>query len=172
MTRRTYTEQQRQDALGRYEHDGLAAAARATRVPKSTIRTWAAAAGVRTFGTEQTRAANEVREVDLEARRQAIAVRLYDEADAALDAIARPVPVYAMTRDGLGTGLAPAANPADRQRLMTTAAIAIDKASLLTGEATERLEDTGGFDLEADLRAHQAREDELAHLRAVVNGAT
>lgn len=166
--RTTYTEQERADALGRYEHDGLAEAARATSVPKSTIRGWAAAAGIRTCGTEQTRAANEVRAVDLEARRQSLAVRLYDEADAALDAITRPVPVYGMTRDGLGTGLAPAANPADRQRLMTTAAIAVDKAQLLTGQATERLDDAGEYDLEGDLRAAQARDAELRRLRLVV----
>jgi hypothetical protein len=105
--------------------------------------------------------------VDLEARRAAIALRLYEEADAALDAITRPVPVYRVASDGLVVGMAPAVSPRDRQALLTTAAIAIDKASLLTGQATERLDELG-FDLEADLRAAQARDAELERLRALV----
>jgi len=172
VTARRYTDDQRRHALKLCADTPLGQAARETGIPKSTLGTWCRRAGVRTFAIEQTRAATEAREVDLEARRAAIALRLYDEADAALDAITRPVPVYGMTRDGLGTGLALAANPADRQRLMTTAAIAIDKASLLTGEATERLDDLGGLDLEAAMQEARAEKLELAHLRAAVNGVT
>ena len=43
--------------------------------------------------------------------------------------------MYGMAPDGLSIGLAAAANPADRQRLMTTAATAIDEAQLLTGQS-------------------------------------
>jgi hypothetical protein len=167
VTARRYTDDERQHALELCAVVPLGQAARETGIPKSTLGTWCRRAGVRTFATEQTREANQAREVDLEARRQGIALRLYDEADAALDAITKPVPVYGMTRDGLGTGLAPAVNPADRQRLMTIAAIALDKAQLLTGQAIGRLDDLGGLDLEAEAMQARAEKVELAELRAL-----
>lgn len=169
--RRTYTDLQRQDAVGLYERDGLAEAARATSVPKSTIRGWAAAAGVRTCGSEQTRAANEVRALGMEERRQNIAEALFTEVERSLADLDGPVAVYSMGRDGLGTGTAPRPNPKDRQARVVAVAVLLDKALLLTGQATERVDDTGEYDLEADLRAAQARDAELHRLRLVVGSS-
>lgn len=169
MTARRYTEQERADALALCADMPLGQAARQTRIPKSTLGTWCRRAGVRTFAVQQTREANEAREVGFEERRQNIAETLYAEVERSLADLDGPVAVYAMGRDGLGTGTAPQPNPKDRQARVVAVAVLLDKALLLTGQATERVDDTGEYDLEADLRAAQARDAELRHLRAVVH---
>ena len=48
MSRRVYTDEQREEALRLYADDGLAAAHNATGIPKQTIQSWAKRSGVRT----------------------------------------------------------------------------------------------------------------------------
>jgi hypothetical protein len=116
-------------------------------------------------------AAVERRGLDLEKRRQLFAANLLTAAEEALQALHQPVAVYRAAAEGIVVGEAPQPSPRDAQALLTGAAIAIDKAQLLTGQATERLDDLGEYDLEADLRKTQARDAELVELRRLVQDA-
>jgi len=168
VTARAYSQQEREDALALCADMPLGQAARQTGIPKSTLGTWCRRAGVRTFAVQQTREANEAREVGLEERRQNIAETLYAEVERSLAGLDGPVPVYAFTRDGLGTGTAPQPNPKDRQARVVAVAVLLDKALLLTGQATERHDLGDGIDLEAELQEARAEKLELERLRALV----
>jgi transposase-like protein len=165
MTRRTYSEELRRSALEVLEHDGLAEAAHATGVPKSTLRGWAAAAGIRTCGSEQTRAATEQKAADLEQRRADLAEALYGEAEKALRDLDAEVAVYRFGAEGVESGTAPRPNPRDRQAGIVGLAVLLDKALLLDGQATERVDTAPGVDLEAAVVEARAEKLELAELR-------
>lgn len=171
MTRHAFTATDRERALQDYDTLGPAECARRAGVPPSTLRSWASRAGLAAAASQRVAAAVERRGLDLEERRQLLAADLLTAAEEALQALHQPVAVYRVAAEGIVAGEAPRPSPRDAQALLIGAAIAIDKAQLLTGQATERYEDTGEYDLEADLRAAQARDAELARYRAAATGS-
>ncbi len=172
MTRRTFTAADRQRALQDYDTLGPAECARRAGVPASTLRSWASRVGLAAAASQRVAAAVERRTLDLEERRQLLAADLLTAAEEALQALHQPVAVYRVGAEGIVAGEAPRPSPRDRQALVTTAAICVDKCQLLTGQATERVEDTGEYDLEAEVRKTQERDAELRRLRLVVGGST
>jgi len=61
---RTYTEEQKHEALELYKTDGPTVVYQQLGIPKSTIDSWARAAGVRTVRNKKTEEATRAREVD------------------------------------------------------------------------------------------------------------
>lgn len=62
--RREYSDDQKQQALELYENEGPTAVYQQLNIPKSTVRSWARAAGVRTVRNKKTEDATRAREVD------------------------------------------------------------------------------------------------------------
>jgi hypothetical protein len=185
---RTYTDEQRAEALGLYVELGAPETARRLGIPKPTVASWARRAGLQTgaAGASRARARTESArarwaEVSQE-HREELAGRLLAEVHTLLDQVQEPTTYHhVVTLSGGKDAPASAAvvpvevpHPVAKDQQARVAAVAalVDKLQLLTGQATERLDDLGGFDLEADLRTHQAREDELHRLRLVVGGST
>lgn len=166
MTRRTFTPEDRARALEGYDTLGPAECARRAGVAPSTLRSWASRAGVAAAAAQRVAAAVERRTLDLEERRQLLAGDLLTAAEEALQALHQPVAVYRAGTEGIVAGEAPRPSPRDRQALLVGAAVAIDKAQLLTGQATERTDDLG-FDLEEASLEHGRNMAELERLRAL-----
>jgi transposase-like protein len=125
-----YTEAEKADAVAHYLQHGLAAAHQATGVPKQTLQDWARKAGhnladISGRTADQTRAATAARTILWEDRRTDLTHKLGDVAELALD----------KARE-----LVEAGKPGEAQKAMVTAAIGIDKAQLLSGNATSRTE--------------------------------
>ena len=59
MPKRTYTPEQRAEALRLYQTEGTRAAAKSTGIPSGTIQWWAKIAGLQTERTSKTAAATE-----------------------------------------------------------------------------------------------------------------
>ena len=130
--KRSYTAQQKAEALELYRTDGPTAVEHDLGIPKGTATRWAQAAGVTTVSTENTRVRVEAARVKWEERRVALAHESGSVADLALS----------VARQNLAAGKA-----RDAQSAATTYAILVDKAQLLTGAATSRTETiTGGID--------------------------
>lgn len=70
--RKTYTDQQKAEALELYETEGPSAVEKQLGIPKNTVAGWAKRTGIRTVRTERTRAAVEAKVIDGRARRQQI----------------------------------------------------------------------------------------------------
>lgn len=83
MSRRSYTDEQKADALALYAEAGPTAVQEQLGIAKATVAGWAAANGVRTVRNERTAAAVEAARVDAAARRAIVADRLWQIADEA-----------------------------------------------------------------------------------------
>ena len=70
--RRTYTDQEKAEALKLYETEGPTAVEKQLGIPKATVASWARRAGVHTVRNERTREAVEAASLDAKARRQRI----------------------------------------------------------------------------------------------------
>lgn len=150
-------------ALAIYVERGPRDAAAETGVPVGTISSWAKRAGLQSQAGENLAAAVEARSLRLELKRSELAERMYDESAKLLDQLWRPTTYFKIVTVGTGDGTSDVAvgraeveQPTfrDQQAIMTSVGIAVDKAQLLSGEATERSEANGGpFDLEAELQA-------------------
>ena len=127
-----YTDEQKAEAVEVYRTEGMAAAHKASGVPKPSIKRWADERGVTApERSEQTRAATEARQAEW-AERQPQIVR-----DFALLAELSVNAAISCVLDG-------SSNKA--KDFATTAAISVDKAALLSGEPTERREMTARRD--------------------------
>lgn len=134
MSRRVYTDEQREEALRLYADDGLAAAHNATGIPKQTIQSWAKRSGVRTSATQNMREANEAQSENFKARRHAIISDLYDLAEADIRTLKSPLTYQTIMKGPMGVEevKAPGFIPAqDKQREYTSLGIALDKATTL-----------------------------------------
>lgn len=123
--RRTYTEQERQAAMEAYGEVGPAEAARRTGIPAPTIRKWAERAGV-TGDDPRTRPMTQAAQVAWEIRRKTLANDFGQVAAELLQHVRTAASEPNRSRDA--------------QALMTAAAIGVDKAQLLAGGATSRVE--------------------------------
>lgn len=122
---------------------------RRTGVARSTISTWARAAGIDTEKADQVAAAAEANRVGWHKRRGELIDRFGDLAELMLERTE-------------------ACNEsADAKNLITAAAIAVDKAQLLSGGATSRYEQVG---LDKQRERVRAMQDELAERRAAKDG--
>lgn len=163
MPAKKYDDATRQRALDIYVERGVKDAADELGIPATTISSWARRAGVSTNAPENLAAAVEARSLRLEVKRGELAERMYDEAGKLLDHLWQPTEYVKIVTVGQGEGYSEVAvgrvtveQPTfrDQQAIMTSVGIAVDKAQLLSGEATERSEANGGpFDLEAELQA-------------------
>jgi transposase-like protein len=124
---RTYTQEQRAEALALYVSDGLGAASRTLNIPQGTIASWAhRTPGIQTLAAEkreQTAAMLEERALHWQARRADLAEQFGAIADTMLAA---------------AFDYSEAGRPRDVKDSVMAAAIAVDKAQLLTGGATSR----------------------------------
>lgn len=132
-----YSDQQKTEAVELYVSVGPSEAERICGVPKNTICAWARKAGAKTT-ISKTAAGRAAQRVKWEDRRDGmahdlgrVAAKALAMAEAAIDA-----------EDGKLT-----------QTAITSAAIAIDKAQLLTGGATNRVEHAGYEEREKEIRA-------------------
>lgn len=121
MTRR-YTDAEKADALERYVEHGPSEAARQTGIPKGTVGRWAREAGLDgTLRAQKTQAATDARHRDWVLQR-------LEEANAAGETAAK-------AREAIVKALE--AGEIKGRDLATVYGVLIDKAQLLSGEATE-----------------------------------
>ncbi len=141
--RRNYTEKARADALRLYVEHGPAEASRRTGIPAATIRKWAEQAGRASTRSQSAAVACRAARLTWAQRRAEVAVRA---GEAAGEFLERAVG---------------AERPRDARDAMAAFSMAVDKAQLLDGAATERLEVS-----EDEQRAWVRRmRDELAERR-------
>lgn len=91
MPKRTYTPEQRAEALQLYETQGPKRAAKETGIPRNTITTWAQTAGVSSSRASKTRAASDALSADAANRRAAAALKAITLADKLLDILSERV---------------------------------------------------------------------------------
>lgn len=142
MARRTWTTEQRAQALELYAEHGAAAAARTTGIPSGTVKAWASRRGVqplhRIKNSEGVRAAVERRQRTAEDRRTRLVELLGEIAELGAERELELLSVESVSlRDVVGA----------RTR-------AIHDLQLLAGDATSRTEHTG---LDADRGAVEER---------------
>lgn len=147
---RTYPAAEREEALRLYAELGPAEAARQTGIPAGTVRSWAARSGATGERTEQATAAVEAARLTWAQRRAEIRTRA---GEAAAGFLERAV-------EAKGTR--------DVRNLMGGFAVAVDKAQLLDGEATERVEVSED---ERRQRVAKLRDDLAARRQGKADGA-
>lgn len=135
---KTYSEEEKQNALDLYREVGLAEAWRQTGIPKPTIVTWAKQAGVRTFGTENTREATLAHIAYADQLRAELRVSLLEKTVDLLERMDAEETEF-VGKDGNGV-VYPIARPESVRHLATSVGILIDKYRLEVGEATSRSE--------------------------------
>ncbi|WP_313816359.1 hypothetical protein [Citricoccus sp.] len=159
MAKRTYTEEQRTEALRIYELEGPTAVQKKLGIPKNTVARWAKNVGVRTVRNAKTREATEAAQVDNAARRATIVSRLYGLAENTLGLLEKPGEYQTITKGSFGVdsaaslGFVPAQ---DKQREMTSLGIMLDKATVL--EKVDNDNGTQGAKSMLDRLAHQLTE--------------
>lgn len=165
MADRKWTDDQRTEALRIGRSEGWAAAARQTGIPKATISSWARRQGVATSVVVEREEAVEASALVAEQRRLDLAeAMLGDIAGLRARLFARMSYAHVKVVGG-GKDMAGDVEtvwvdcdqpvPADQLRLVQAVGVLVDKVQLLSGEATERHDLTGEYDLEAELRAYQ-----------------
>jgi transposase-like protein len=122
MARRTYTDEEKANALALYAEQGPTAVQDELGIAKGTVAGWARANGVQTVRNERTAAATEAVVVDAAATRAALAAKLWALADKAIE-----VELQKLTK-------------ADLREVVGARTRAIHDAQLLTGEVTGRTE--------------------------------
>lgn len=85
--RKTYTDEQKREALHMYEEEGPSAVQKNLGIPKNTVVRWAKTAGVRTVRNPKTEAATQAAAVDAASIRQGVASKSISAADKAVSAI-------------------------------------------------------------------------------------
>lgn len=166
MAEQRWTDEQRQRALELHRTVGPAEAARQTGIPKGTVASWARRQGVRTNVAQTLEAATDAAALTAEQKRLELADGLLDDVQRLRRRLFEPMDYVHVKVLSTGQGLPQEVErvhvevdqpvPADQLRLAQSIVALIEKAQLLTGEATSRDDGTGGYDLEAELRAFQA----------------
>ncbi len=126
-----YTDEQKTEAVALYAEHGPTHVQQTLGIPKGTVTKWAQERGVQTVSQERNAAAVEAARTKWELRRLTYADDLAEVIDAGL---ARAL--HELTDGSANSG----------KNAMVSAATAIDKALLLSGEPTERRELTARRD--------------------------
>lgn len=150
---RTYTEDDKANAVALCIEVGPTEASKRLDIPKSSIASWLTPDDQVVMAervTAKTRAATEARARQLDAERMALALDLMDDigrlrAQLFDPCVERKVVTLAGSKDETGSWEIvdierDAPTFSDQKAIMTTLAIAVDKVQVLTGEATERIE--------------------------------
>ncbi len=138
MTKRTYTEEQRDEACLVYVEHGPSEAQRRTGIPTSTLHDWAQQRGIRTVRNQKTAEATEAAALDARAKRASLQCLLLDRA---LDALERMDQEHKDFRGKDATEVSWDKAPSGAMKdYAMTAAILIDKLRLEEGSATARTE--------------------------------
>lgn len=161
MTRRTYTDDERRDALALYETDGPRAVEAQMGIPAGTVVGWARANGVQTRSIETASAATRRSVLTMAQRRAELAAGLMDDIDRLRGQLFAPCVERKAVVLNQGGFQGQAVEVVDVQReqptfgdqkaIMTSLAIAVDKVLLLTGEATSRTEVVTTGPIEAEI---------------------
>lgn len=130
----------------------LAEIAKAVGCARSSISVWAKRQGwarsedhANSPAAKKTEAARERAEVRWQRRREAIVDGFLDDIAALRDQLFAEAMVHHFTKDGdFATGELGQPTFADKQRIVTSMAILVDKVQLLTGQATARTEQLSG----------------------------
>lgn len=138
MARRTYTPEQKAEALTLYAQHGSAEAARITGVAPGTIQSWAHRNGVAT-------ACNEQRQANVDALKTKWAERRLEMVDE-IGTVAEQALAKAKAMVAAGKGR-------DAKDFATTMAILVDKAQLLGGDVTNRTESVVSDQLDREIEA-------------------
>lgn len=165
MAARRWTEEQQAEALQLYLEVGTTEAGRRLGIPKGTVASWARRAGVETrVVPPATEAAVESSALLAEQRRLELADNMLGDISGLRARLFAPMTYVHVKSEGHGEGRSSAVQvhvdmdqpvPADQLRLVQAIGTLVDKVQLLTGQATERHDLTGEYDLEAELRAYQ-----------------
>lgn len=134
-------------ALALYPDLGVAQTADQLGVPRGTVSVWVHRAGLQRVHPQQTQAATEARVTLQEEIRDEVKLGFLTEAWECLQQ-------------------APTARPADRLKLVTAAAVAIDKYRLEMGEATARTYHEGTDDTDRRIAQLVAEMDRRAKAQA------
>ncbi len=150
-----YTDTQRAETVALYDEHGTAKTAKITGVNPRTIRRWAKLAGhVSEANAEKTATARAAA-----TERVAQAWGDFREAEA-MGAGATAI----RAREAITAAIAdPKTSATEAKALAVTYGILIDKAELLSGNATERVQVWVESDVDAELRALVAELDEVAN---------
>lgn len=146
---RTYTDDQRAEAVALVAEHGLAEAHRRVDIPKETIRRWANRAGVTTGDVGLSQAKMAEARAEIEAIRARLRVKLAAVADRLVDRVYEPEVDY--RGQHAERVVLPEAAPQSAKNLLTAAAIAVDKLRLELGEVTDRTESRSTDSLTADI---------------------
>lgn len=161
MPRPSYSDKQKAAALEMYEEKGPSAVERELKIPKSTVRSWAKAAGVRTVRQEKTHAATEAATADRTLKREQLKAKLLDRILDLVDRMSEPAEDF-VGKDGdrVRYERAPAK---DCQHLGITTGILIEKLELLEGRATGRqdVRNVDQIDREIERLTEQAAKEKL-----------
>lgn len=114
-----HTDEVKTEALKRYPDEGIAIVADSLGIPRGTLSVWVHRAGLQRVHPQKTEAATQAR-IDLQAD------------------IRAEVQLAFLTEAWESLEQARTAKPQDRVKLVTAAAVAIDKYRLEMGEATSR----------------------------------
>lgn len=162
------TAEQRQHAIDLAQQIGAAAAAKQLGLNGNTVRSWLRRAGHASAPTPALVAAAQAKAATVADRKAQLASRLLDDAEQLRRQLFAPVVErHVVTLKGDGRYAASAARivdvelnrpkPSDQRQMAVALAILVDKVQVLTGEATERIEQLSG-----ELPAAQRRERALA----------
>ncbi len=136
MTKRIYTEDQRDEACLVYVEHGPSETQRRTGIPTSTLHDWAQQRGIRTVRNQKTAEATEAAALDARAKRVSLRCLLLDQALSALERMDEPHTEY-VGREAVTWEKAPAHA---MKNYAMTAGILIDKLRLEEGSVTARTE--------------------------------
>ena len=139
--RRTYTEDEKRDALLAYVDHGPAEAARQTGISPLTISSWARRAGVHTNAVAKMKEATEALRARQDEMREELRVRMLHKALDLIDRMDAPHVEFKGKDASLVTY--PVAPAGAVQNYATSIGILLDKYRLEMGEATGRTEHRG-----------------------------
>ncbi len=138
MIKRTYTEEQRDEACLVYVEHGPTEVERRLGIPKGTVLYWATQRNLRTVRNQKTAEATEAAALDARAKRASLQCLLLDQALSALERMDEPHTEY-VGREAKAVTWEKAPAHAMKNYAMT-AGILIDKLRLEEGSATARTE--------------------------------
>lgn len=165
MAAKRWTDEQRAEALALHRSHGPAEASRLTGIPKGTVASWARREGVETNVAVEREEAVEAGALAAEQRRLELAEGMLGDIGKLRGRLFAGISYAHVKVVGGGKDMAGDVEtvwvdcdqpvPADQLRLVQAIGTLVDKVQLLTGQATERMDLVGEYDLEAELRAYQ-----------------